>query len=64
MSDAQQFLHDLDKKLWNAADWLRSSLDAAVSRTLAQLRDTLLPKLLSGELFVAEDRSLAEEALP
>lgn len=27
---AQQFLHDLDKKLWNAADRLRASLDAAV----------------------------------
>ena len=26
----QQFLNDLDKKLWNAADRLRSSLDAAV----------------------------------
>ena len=28
--DAQQFLNDLDKKLWNAADRLRASLDAAV----------------------------------
>jgi type I restriction-modification system DNA methylase subunit len=26
----QQFLDDLDKKLWNAADRLRSNLDAAV----------------------------------
>ena len=26
----QQFLQDLDKKLWTAADHLRSSLDAAV----------------------------------
>ncbi len=26
----QQFLNDLDKKMWNAADRLRSSLDAAV----------------------------------
>ena len=25
-----QFLSDLDKKLWNAADKLRSNLDAAV----------------------------------
>lgn len=31
MSDASQdFLNDLDKKLWNAADRLRASLDAAV----------------------------------
>ena len=26
----QQFLNELDKKLWTAADKLRSSLDAAV----------------------------------
>ncbi|MBF0589993.1 MAG: SAM-dependent DNA methyltransferase, partial [Magnetococcales bacterium] len=29
-SSEQKFLNDLDKKLWNAADRLRSSLDAAV----------------------------------
>ena len=29
-SDEQAFLDDLDKKLWNAADRLRSNLDAAV----------------------------------
>ena len=29
-SDEQQFLEELDKKLWNAADRLRSNLDAAV----------------------------------
>jgi type I restriction enzyme M protein len=29
-SDSQQFLRDLDKKLWTAADRLRASLDAAV----------------------------------
>jgi len=28
--EEQQFLNDLDKKLWNAADRLRSALDAAV----------------------------------
>lgn len=27
---AQQFLRDLDKKLWTAADKLRANLDAAV----------------------------------
>jgi type I restriction enzyme M protein len=27
---AQQFLNDLDKKLWAAADRLRANLDAAV----------------------------------
>ncbi len=30
MDDSQQFLNDLDKKLWNAADRLRAALDAAV----------------------------------
>ena len=30
MSDDQQFLKDLDRKLWTAADKLRSNLDAAV----------------------------------
>ena len=29
-SEEQQFLNELDKKLWNAADRLRSNLDAAV----------------------------------
>ncbi len=28
-SEEQQFLTDLEKKLWNAADKLRSTLDAA-----------------------------------
>lgn len=32
------------------------------SRTLAQLRDTLLPKLLSGELALPEAESMAKEA--
>ncbi|MCS5694358.1 hypothetical protein NZK33_20610, partial [Cyanobium sp. FGCU-6] len=32
------------------------------SRSLVTLRDTLLPKLLSGELKVSSDGSLAEEA--
>lgn len=34
----------------------------AESQTLAELRDTLLPKLLSGEIRVAEARELAEAA--
>ncbi|GAB5513204.1 hypothetical protein [Rhodopirellula baltica] len=29
-ADGQKFLKDLDKKLWTAADKLRSNLDAAV----------------------------------
>lgn len=28
-TEQQQFLNDLEKKLWNAADKLRSTLDAA-----------------------------------
>lgn len=30
MNESHQFLNDLDKKLWTAADKLRSNLDAAV----------------------------------
>jgi type I restriction enzyme, S subunit len=33
------------------------------SRTLAVLRDTLLPKLLSGEIRLAEGEKAVEEAL-
>ena len=33
------------------------------SRTLSQLRDTLLPKLLSGELTISDAMPQAEEAL-
>jgi type I restriction enzyme S subunit len=33
------------------------------SRTLAELRDTLLPKLISGQLRVPEAKELAEESL-
>jgi len=29
-SDSQNFLRELDKKLWAAADRLRSNLDAAI----------------------------------
>ncbi len=29
-AEEQKFLDELDKKLWNAADRLRSNLDAAV----------------------------------
>jgi len=39
------------------------SLNTDQSRTLAELRDTLLPKLLSGELTVPEAESQTEEAL-
>ncbi|MHB1657642.1 MAG: restriction endonuclease subunit S [Burkholderiales bacterium] len=33
------------------------------SRTLSQLRDTLLPKLISGEIRVSDARAMVEEAL-
>ena len=33
------------------------------SRTLANLRDTLLPKLISGDLRIPDAAALAEEAL-
>ena len=80
------FLRELDKKLWTAADRLRSSLDAAVykhavlgliflkyvqdsfeqrhmierSRTLTALRDTLLLKLMRGEVRVKGAVGLAK----
>ena len=41
---------------------LRIAENEAQSRTLATLRDTLLPKLLSGELSVNAAQALAEEA--
>ena len=42
-----------ENELWKAADALRSNMDAA-EYTLAALRDTLLPKLISGELRVPD----------
>ena len=43
--------------------WNHSSSNVYQSRTLAQLRDTLLPKLLSGDLPVPAAQSQIEEAL-
>jgi type I restriction enzyme M protein len=57
-----------EAKLWLTADKLRNNMDAAeykhfvlgliflkyISDTFATLRDTLLPKLLSGELSTTE----------
>ena len=42
--------------------WLRIANNDQESRTLATLRDTLLPKLLSGELSVADTRSFIQTA--
>ena len=41
----------------------RIEVNQAESRTLAELRDTLLPKLISGELRVPEAEELAESVL-
>jgi type I restriction enzyme, S subunit len=46
------------KELVNASRGARSE-----SRTLARMRDTLLPRLLSGELRISEAESLAGEAV-
>jgi type I restriction enzyme S subunit len=43
-------------------DLLRATNDRQ-SRTLAALRDTLLPKLLSGEVRVPEAEGIVEEAV-
>ncbi|WP_310389183.1 type I restriction-modification system subunit M N-terminal domain-containing protein [Roseateles sp.] len=60
----QQFFIGLEQRLWTAADKLRSALGASVNKyvvlglfflkygVLGELRDTLLPKLLAGELSV------------
>ena len=60
-----QYLNDLDKRLWPATDMLRSNLDAAVYThvALTMVRDTLLPKLLSGEPRVKEAEKIVEAAL-
>lgn len=73
-----------EAQLWQMADALRGSMDAAEykhvvlglvflkyiadafeeqSRTLASLRDTLLPKLISGELRVDDPQRLVAEAI-
>jgi type I restriction enzyme S subunit len=41
----------------------RMHLNESQSRTLAELRDTLLPKLISGELRVPDAEALVEAAL-
>ena len=43
--------------------WERERICEDESRTLAQLRDTLLPKLMSGEIRVPEAEAAAEKAL-
>jgi type I restriction enzyme S subunit len=65
---------DLKKTLWAAADKLRSSMDAAAAaafsrltaneqqaRALAELRDTLVPRLISGRLRLPEAQAPADE---
>ena len=41
-------------------DEVRNNIEE--SRTLAQLRDTLLPKLISGELLIADAEKFMERA--
>jgi type I restriction enzyme S subunit len=41
----------------------RTEANNSQSKTLTNLRDTLLPKLISGELRILEAEKLAEEAL-
>jgi type I restriction enzyme S subunit len=50
------------KEITNAI-YLRSEVCSRQERTLATLRDTLLPRLISGQLRLPEARAAAEEAL-
>lgn len=65
---------DLKNTLWTAADELRSSMYAAAiaaygrltaneqqAPALAQLRDTLFPRLIAGRLRLPEAQALANE---
>ena len=42
---------------------MRSSIARQESATLATLRDTLLPKLMSGQLTVKQAETLAEDVV-
>ena len=68
-------LDDIKKTLWATADKLRANMDAAeykhlvlglifvkyVSDTFATLRNTLLPRLISGQLRLPEAEAMLEE---
>ena len=60
---------DPPREIWNLCESLFAQLFAAVAnferenRTLAALRDTLLPRLMSGELRVGEARERVEEVI-
>jgi len=58
-SELPERFHSICASLYEQADQNRQE-----SRTLVALRDTLLPKLLSGELRVPESSPAAEAALP
>jgi hypothetical protein len=58
----------IKRTLWAAADKLRANMDAAEYKhlvlgiTFANLRDTLLPRLISGQLRLPEAEAMIEEA--
>jgi len=52
LNDQQQFVQALEPC------WLRQDANDDESRTLAALRDALLPKLLSGEIRLARELSV------
>lgn len=56
------------KRIEQFAEWVgpmykRRWLNMRQSRTLAEIRDTLLPRLISGEIRVPEAEEAVEEAL-
>ena len=56
-----ELTHEFDKTVNPILERIRSNLFQNVE--LTKLRDTLLPKLISGELRVPEAEKLAEEAI-
>ena len=57
---SQQFLDDLDRKLWTAADRLRANLDAAVTNTPSSAQARYANVLQHERTVGRESRALRE----
>ena len=58
--------HEIKKSFDDVASgiWEKIHINQRQAQTLAQLRDTLLPKLISGQLQLPEAEALLAEELP